>query len=121
MQERNAQMERVMAESEFVFVYATFPDSAAAKRVADALVEARLAACVNIHPPMTSVYRWEGKIEQASEVSAFVKTRSDLVDRVIDCARGLHPYSVPCFLVLPIRGGNEDYLAWAREQLPSAP
>ena len=71
---------------------------------------AKLAACVNIYPPMTSIYDWDGKMETATEVAAFIKTRRVLVDRAIDVARPLHPYTLPCFLVLPIDGGNDDYL-----------
>lgn len=102
--------------SEFVFIYSTFPDETAAKRVAQTLVSSKLAACVNISAPMTSVYEWEGKLEAGPEVAAFIKTRRTLVDEVIAVAKPLHPYAVPCFLVLPIESGNEDYLAWARAQ-----
>jgi periplasmic divalent cation tolerance protein len=105
-----------MNESEFVFVYSTFPDEAAAARVAEVLVTQRLAACVNIYPPMQSIYEWEGKLESGSEIAAFIKTRRELVQAVIVASRPLHPYATPCFLVLPIAGGNEDYLAWARER-----
>jgi periplasmic divalent cation tolerance protein len=105
-----------MSESEFVFVYSTFPDEAAARRVGHALVAAKLAACVNIYPPMISIYEWQGKMESGPEVAAFIKTRRALVDKAIETARPLHPYSVPCFLVLPIAGGNADYLAWIRSQ-----
>ena len=105
-----------MSDTEFVFLYSTFPDAATAEKIARVLVEARLAACVNVHPPMTSVYEWEGKLEVATEVATFIKTRRTLVDEAIATARPLHPYSVPCFLVLPIAGGNDDYLAWARGQ-----
>ena len=105
-----------MRETEFVFIYSTFPDKEAARRVAEALVSARLAACVNIHAPMTSVYEWQGKLEVGPEVAVFIKTRRALVESVIAAARPMHPYTVPCFLVQPIEGGNEDYLAWARTQ-----
>ena len=105
-----------MSESEFVFLYSTFPDEASARRVGETLVTARLAACVNIYPPMRSIYEWQGKLESGPEVAAFIKTRRARVDAVIAAARPLHPYTTPCFLVLPIAGGNEDYLAWAREQ-----
>ena len=106
-----------MSDSEFVFVYSTFPDEAAANRVAHALVTGKLAACVNVYPPMMSVYEWQGKLETGPEVAAFIKkTRRALVDEVIAVARSLHPYSVPCFLILPIEGGNSDYLDWARAQ-----
>ena|SRR5437016_12052183 len=103
-----------MSDGELVFVYSTFPDRESAERVARSLVEAKLAACVNIFPPMASVYEWEGRIEAATEHAVFVKTRRTLVDRAIAAAQPLHPYTVPCFLVLPIAAGNEDYLAWAR-------
>ena len=101
--------------SEFVFLYSTFPDEASAKRVAEALVMAKLAACVNL-TPLTSIYEWQGKLESGPEVAAFIKTRRALLDQAIAAARPLHPYSVPCFLTLAIDGGNEDYLAWARTQ-----
>jgi periplasmic divalent cation tolerance protein len=102
--------------SEFVFLYSTFPDEASARRVAESLVKAKLAACVNLLPPMSSVYEWKGNLDTTREVAAFIKTRRALVDEVIAAARPIHPYTVPCFLVLPLEGGNEDYLAWARVQ-----
>ena len=101
--------------SEFVFLYSTFPDEVSARAVAQALVTAKLAACVNLYP-LTSIYEWQGKLESGPEVAAFIKTRSTLVERAVAAARPLHPYAVPCFLTLPIVGGNEDYLAWARAQ-----
>ncbi|MDE2267124.1 MAG: divalent-cation tolerance protein CutA, partial [Alphaproteobacteria bacterium] len=72
-----------MADSEFVFLYSTFPDEASARRVAEALVQARLAACVNLSAPMTSIYEWQGKLETGPEVAAFIKTRRALVDQAI--------------------------------------
>ena len=105
-----------MSGSEFVFVYSTFPDEVAARRTAEVLVNAKLAACVNIYQSVTSVYEWQGKLEAGPEVAAFIKTRRELVADVIAAARPLHPYTVPCFLVLPIEGGNSDYLDWARGQ-----
>ncbi len=102
--------------TEFVFVYSTFPDEGSARAVAEAVVKSRIAACVNIHPPMTSVYEWEGRVEVQPEFSAFIKTRRENVGEVIRLARPLHPYTVPCFLVLPIETGNSDYLDWARKQ-----
>lgn len=105
-----------VGNSEFVLVYSTFPDRAAAEKMGRALVEARLAACVNIHSSMTSIYEWEGRLETASEFPVFVKTRRGLAARAIEAARALHPYTVPCFLVLPITEGSDDYLAWVRAQ-----
>jgi len=103
-------------QTEFVFVYSTCPDLVVAHQIADALVAAKLAACVNIYPPMASVYEWQGRQETAQEIALFIKTRRALVDAVIEAARPLHPYTVPCFLTLAIESGNPDYLAWAREQ-----
>lgn len=102
--------------NEFCFIYSTFPDSDSALKAGRTLVDAKLAACVNIYPPMTSIYVWQGKREEGPEVAAFIKTRRTLVDDTIAAARRLHPYSTPCFLVLPILGGNDDYLAWVRQQ-----
>ena len=106
-----------MSDSEFVFLYSTFPDEASVKRVAEALVNAKLAACVNLSAPMTSIYEWQGKLETGPEVAAFIKTRRALVEQAIAAVRPLHPYALPCFLILPIEGGNEDYLAWVRGQM----
>jgi periplasmic divalent cation tolerance protein len=101
---------------EFCFVYSTFPDAESAQKAARVIVERKLAACVNVYPPMTSFYVWQGKMEDGAEVAAFIKTRRTLVAEVIAALRPLHPYTTPCFLVLPIEGGNSDYLAWARAQ-----
>ena len=102
--------------NEFCFVYSTFPDTESALAVGRALVDRKLAACVNIYPPMTSVYVWQGKHEETQEVAAFIKTRRSLVESAVAAARAQHPYPTPCFLVRPIAGGNDDYLAWARSQ-----
>lgn len=107
--------------SEFVFVYSTFPDRQSASDVAEALVTAKLAACVNVSALMTSVYEWDGKLQSEPEIAVLIKTRRALVDQVIAAVRLRHPYSVPCFLVLPIESGSSDYLAWVRAQTLGAP
>lgn len=104
------------AKSGLCFVYSTFPGREAAMTVGRVLVERRLAACVNVLGPMRSIYEWQGTIEAGDEVAAFIKTRRSLVGQVIEAARPLHPYTTPCFLVLPIDAGNRDYLDWARAQ-----
>jgi len=81
--------------NEFCFVYSTFPDADSALVVGRTLVERKLAACVNIYPPMTSVYVWQGKQEEGQEVAAFIKTRRSLVDAAVAAARPLHPYTTP--------------------------
>ena len=107
--------------SEFVFVYSTFPDRESAMSVAEALVSAKLAACVNVSALMTSVYEWEGKLQTEPEIATLIKTRRELVEEVTEAARKLHPYQVPCFVVLPIEAGNADYFAWAKAQMIAKP
>ena len=107
-------------KSEFVLVYSVFPNRAVAEKIARAVIEAKVAACVNIFPPMVSLYEWEGELETNRETAAVIKTRRNLANRVIETARPLHPYAVPCFLVLPVEGGNAAFLDWIRTQTPDA-
>ena len=108
------------ASNEFCFLYSTFPDAESAHSAARALIENKLAACVNVYPPMTSFYTWQGARQEEPEIAAFIKTRRALVDKAIAALTPIHPYTTPCFLVLPIEGGNPEYLAWAREQVERA-
>ena len=107
---------KLEATDEFCFLYSTYPNTDAAMEAARFAIERRLAACVNVYPPMKSVYMWEGRREEQGEVAAFFKTRRTLVEQAIAELWAIHNYSVPCFIVLPIEGGNSDYLAWARAQ-----
>ena len=111
---------KIEASNEFCFLYSTFPDTDSAHAAARALLAKKLAACVNVYPPMTSFYMWQGKQEEGPEIAVFIKTRRTLVDKVVETLRPIHPYSTPCFLVLPLEAGNPDYLAWAREQTEQA-
>ena len=83
-----------------------------AERIARALVEQRLAACVNLVPQVTSVYRWEGKIESASEVLLLIKTSADHLDRAESVLRGAHSYEIPEVLVLNPESGHAEYVDW---------
>jgi periplasmic divalent cation tolerance protein len=85
-----------------------------AAAIARTLVDERLAACVNILPPMTSVYRWQGKVEQDREQQVVIKTGADRVAALQARLRELHPYELPEFLVLDATG-SEAYLAWVGE------
>jgi len=97
-------------------VYVTAPDTAQALAIGRVLVADGLAACINVLPNMTAIYRWQGAIEESCEAVLIAKTRADQVDGLIARVRSLHPAQVPCVLVLPIVGGHPDYLAWlARE------
>ena len=98
--------------SEFVLVLTTVPADADAPTFAQALVEARLAACVNVLPPMESVYRWRGTIERETERQVIIKTTLPRIDALWQRVRELHPYEVPEFIVLPIVDGNQAYLQW---------
>lgn len=86
-----------------------------AERIATALIEERLAACVQILP-VTSVYRWDGKVERAEEHVLHIKTRAALADRVEDRVCALHSYKVPELLMLPVAGGSAAYLAWMKTE-----
>ena len=103
-------------EEKPLFIYTTFENVEDAKRVGGALVEAKLAACVNIFPSMVSIYRWQGKLEQAQEAAMIIKTRHGLKDDAMREARRLHPYETPALLQLNVDGGDPDYLAWMHEQ-----
>jgi periplasmic divalent cation tolerance protein len=108
------------ATNEFCFLYSTYPDLESARMAAQLAVDKKLAACVNIYPKMTSIYMWEGNREETGEFAAFIKTRRALVEDAVDALWESHPYSVPCFVVLPIEAGTSDYLAWARAQTERA-
>jgi periplasmic divalent cation tolerance protein len=95
-----------------VFVYTTWPTTVEAEAAGRALVERRLAACVNILPGMISLYRWQGKIERAEEAVMIVKTRASLAGAVSDQVRKLHSYDTPAILVLPLESVQENYLGW---------
>jgi periplasmic divalent cation tolerance protein len=88
-----------------------------AKRMARALVEERVAACVNIVGGCDSIYRWQGAVEEAAEVLLLIKTNMEKIDALEAAVRRLHSYDVPEFLILQIDGGSAAYLAWLRESL----
>ena len=97
---------------EYVLVLTTLPNDGEAAAFARALVEERLAACVNLLPPMESTYRWEGKVERETERQAIIKTTRDRTVALWERVREMHPYEVPEFIVLPIVDGNDAYLRW---------
>ena len=97
-----------------VSVYAVFTDADEAERIGRAMVEERLAACVNLLPAMTSLYRWEGQVEEATERQLVIKTTAGAVNALQERLADLHPYDVPEFLVLPVADGSDSYLSWLR-------
>ena len=99
-----------------VLIYTTLPSLEDAKRVGEALVAGRLAACVNMFPGMISIFEWKGAREEASEVAMIIKTRAALAGEVMQETKRLHPYEVPALLVLRTEGGSEDYCGWIVSQ-----
>jgi periplasmic divalent cation tolerance protein len=98
-----------------VIVLVTVPESFDAGAMARTLVEERLAACVNVLPAMTSVYRWEDQVEEATERQIVIKTARDSVSLLQERVHDLHPYDVPEFLVIDVAGGADRYLSWLRD------
>jgi periplasmic divalent cation tolerance protein len=87
-----------------------------AQRIARALVEERLAACVNVVPGVVSVYRWKGVVEKEDELLLIIKTIGERVEQVKARLLQLHPYELPEVVVIPIGGGHAPYLEWIAEQ-----
>jgi periplasmic divalent cation tolerance protein len=95
----------------FNFVYITAPTKKGAKRIADVLISEKLAACCNIFK-IDSIYRWKGKIEKSGRYGIFVKTKKNLVEKIIKRVKEIHSYSVPCIISFNIEKGNKDFLNW---------
>jgi periplasmic divalent cation tolerance protein len=101
-----------VASEEFVVVLTTFPADGDVEAFATTLVQERLAACVNVLPPMRSIYTWQGKVERADERQLLIKTRTDCVHQLETRLKELHRYEIPEFLVLPVLDGSREYLSW---------
>ena len=99
-----------------VFVYTTYPSLVEAERIGKALLERRLAACVNVLPGMISHYWWQGVIERGEEVVMIIKTRASLAEGVRAAVKEMHSYTTPAILVLPIEGGEPGYLDWLMQE-----
>ena len=95
-----------------LLVLTNVPDLECAQLVARTLIESRLAACVNLLPAVQSIYRWQGKIEEATEITLLIKTTSQQVDSLQKAIVKLHPYDVPEIIATPIVAGYAPYLQW---------
>jgi len=98
-------------------VLSTSPNLEVATALARRIVEAELAACVNVLPAMQSHYRWKGEMECESEHLLLIKTHEARLKELEFVIRELVPYETPEFLVLPVQGGSNDYLAWMRKSM----
>ena len=85
--------------------------------IGEALVGEHLAACVNLIEGMRSIYRWQGQIQRDTETVIIAKTTEDRVAALTERVKALHSYDTPCIVVLPIEGGNAEFLKWISEQV----
>jgi len=99
-----------------IFVYTTYPSVVEAEQAGRAIVERRLAACVNILPGMISHYRWQGAIERAEEAVMIIKTRASLAEAVRTAVKEMHSYTTPAVLFVPLEGGDPAYVEWLMEE-----
>jgi periplasmic divalent cation tolerance protein len=106
-----------MADEDPIVVFLTAPSGEEATRLADLLMNAHLAACVQILPEMESVYRWQGQIERQAEILLIVKTAAGKFAELEREVRALHRYETPEIVAVPIVAGSQPYLDWLSESL----
>ena len=104
------------SSEKFCWVYMTAGTVEEAKSIGHILVGQNLAACVNLLKNMTSIYKWEEKLEESQEVIVIAKTRKTLMPKLIEKVNSIHSYDCPCILELPVQGGNSDFLSWIERQ-----
>jgi periplasmic divalent cation tolerance protein len=102
---------------EINMIYITAGSKDEAKRIGKALIGNGLAACVNIIENMTSMYMWDGKLQDANETILIVKTTKERVSDLIEKVKSLHSYDCPCIVSLPVSGGNPAFLKWVAEEV----
>ncbi|HKM97876.1 MAG TPA: divalent cation tolerance protein CutA, partial [Buttiauxella sp.] len=101
-----------MPTTQAVVILCTAPDEATAQELATLVLAEKLAACVTLLPGATSLYYWEGKMEQEYEVQMLLKSDIDHQEALLACLKSHHPYQTPELLVLPVSHGDSDYLSW---------
>lgn len=99
----------------FIIILITAGSEEEGKKIAESLVTHRLAACSNIVPSVKSIFFWEGKTDQASEVLLIVKSKRALLEKIIEHVKEIHSYKVPEIIALPLIGGSDDYLQWIED------
>ena len=106
-----------MTDTSFQLILCTCPDNQVAEQLATSLVEQRLAACINIVPGLTSIYRWQGKLEKGTEVLLLIKTTRECYTAVETAIRQQHPYELPEIIAVTLDDGSSDYLRWLTTSL----
>jgi periplasmic divalent cation tolerance protein len=101
-----------------IVILCTVPSVEVGERIGRSLVEARLAACVNVIPGLTSIYRWQGEVQVDREAQLLVKTRASLREAVQEHVTRAHPYETPELLTLPTAGLSDGYRDWLTSQVP---
>lgn len=105
--------------SERLVVLMTAGSQEEADRIANALITKMLAACVNVLPGVTSVYRWEGEVQRDQEWLLVAKSKRDVLDDLVQCVQAIHSYDLPEVIALPVVGGSEAYLRWVDSEVHS--
>ncbi|MBN1380226.1 MAG: divalent-cation tolerance protein CutA [Deltaproteobacteria bacterium] len=103
--------------SDFVIITTTTDQRKDAEKIARILIEKKLAACVQIAGPVTSIYPWKGKIETADEWQCVIKSRADLFGQIEAAIKSIHPYETPEIIAVPVDNGSKDYLDWMSAEL----
>lgn len=106
-----------MHDDEIIMVFTNVPDQACATRMADALIKAQLAACVNILSPCLSVYTWQNQTEHSTEIPVIIKTHRRLYSKIESMILSMHPYELPEIIALNVSGGLPQYLQWLGAQI----
>ena len=101
-------------------VYITVPDKIIATEIAKILVQEKMAACVNIIDMIESHYIWEGKLNSSQEILILAKTTEEMLQRLIERIKMLHPYECPCIVAMDVVGGNPDFLKWIEVSLATS-
>lgn len=105
-----------MADAEVVMLYITVPSKEEGVRLGRSLVEDQLAACANVYDGATSIFQWDGEVQEESEALLIAKTTRSLIDAATDLLVLEHPYECPCVVAFPIVGGHRDFIAWVAAQ-----
>lgn len=106
-----------MRDTGAIVVLVTTSSEDEARKIVNLLLSRRKAACINVMPRVDSTFWWQGKLDSAQESLLIIKTRVSLLAEIIDLVKGIHSYTVPEIIALPVIGGNEDYLRWIDEEV----